>query len=132
MMRDAGAFLESRQPRQATRTAVEEFNHATAAYYSQHIEPVLRVLMSIDPQVVGQHPGDYFFIARDADERVWRVAAIFALGRLRYFAGEGGSLGDQRGASKVLAELTHDSDSVITTAAKAALQMTPQQYQMQR
>ncbi|HTL30143.1 MAG TPA: hypothetical protein VL282_13015 [Tepidisphaeraceae bacterium] len=112
--------------------AAQQFSSAQGSYYQSNLQPVMNVLMSIDPKIVGEHPGDLFFIARNADERVWRVAAIFALGRLRFFAGEGGMLGDQRGAGKVLAELSNDKDPVIATAAKSAASMTREQYQMQR
>jgi hypothetical protein len=112
--------------------ATDKFLEALQTYDNQVLSPTMTVLLSIDPKIVGQHPGDLFYIARNADERVWRVGAIYALGRLRVFAGEGGMLGDQRGADKALKELSSDKDPIIATAAKAAAQMTAEQYQMQR
>jgi hypothetical protein len=111
--------------------ATNKFTDALQTYDNQVLTPTMTVLLSIDPKIVGQHPGDLFYIARNSDERVWRVGAIMALGRLRYFAGEGGMLGDQRGATKALQQLSSDKDPVVATAAKAAASMTREQYQGQ-
>jgi hypothetical protein len=111
--------------------ATNRFIDELQAYDNQVLTPTMSVLLSIDPKIVGQHPGDLFYIARNADERAWRVGAVMALGRLRFFAGEGGMLGDQRGAIKALQELSNDKDPIVATAAKAAANMTFQQYQGQ-
>jgi hypothetical protein len=111
--------------------AVDEFLRALQIYDNETLTPTLSVLQSVDPNIVGQHPGDLFYVARHADERLWRVAAINGLGRLRFFAGEGGMLGDQRGAVKALGELSKDKDPIVATAAKSAASMTLEQYQGQ-
>jgi hypothetical protein len=111
--------------------ATDRFLDALQTYDNQVLTPTMSVLLSIDPKIVGEHPGDLFYIARNSDERAWRVGAIMALGRLRYFAGEGGMLGDQRGANKVLQQLAGDKDLIVAAAAKAAANMTREQYQGQ-
>jgi hypothetical protein len=111
--------------------AANKFVDALQTYDNQVLTPTISVLTSIDPTIVGQHPGDLFYIARNSDERVWRVGAVMALGRLRYFAGEGGMLGDQRGAAKVLHQLSSDKDPIVAAAAKSAAAMTREQYQGQ-
>jgi hypothetical protein len=113
-------------------TAAREFEAARRRYYSERIEPLLRVLRSIDPQIVGRHGGDVYHIAQHAEERLWRIEATLALGRMRYFAGQGGSAGDQRGVLRMLESLQKDPDPMVRTAAAAAIELTPQQYRMLR
>jgi hypothetical protein len=71
--------------------------------------------------------GDVFYLAQHAQERMWRVEAILALGRMKYFVGEGGRRGDQRGATRHLKQHALDKDPVIRAAAKAALELTREQ-----
>ncbi len=134
LMRGGGRAIETNAKKAndgARVDAADKFLRGLQIYDTQVLTPTLSVLQSVDPRIVGEHPGDLFYIARNADERLWRVAAINALGRFRFFAGEGGMLGDQRGANKVLAELSKDKDPIIATAAKAAANMTLEQYQGQ-
>jgi len=110
-----------------------EFDAARQEFYKQRIEPMLRVLNAVDENIVGQHTGDVFYIAQDKKgERVWRVEAIFALGRMKYFVGTGGRIGDQRGAVKVLKRLAEsDHDPVIRAAAASARDLTIDDYRRQ-
>jgi len=110
-----------------------EFDAARQEFYKQRIEPMLRVLNAVDENIVGQHTGDVFYIAQDKKgERVWRVEAIFALGRMKYFVGTGGRIGDQRGAVKVLKKLADsDPDPVIRAAAASARDLTIDDYRRQ-
>lgn len=106
------------------------FNAARQAYFRSNIEPMARVLNSIDSTVVQQHAGDVIHLAESAPERIWRVEAILALGRMRFYVGEDGRAGDQRVAERVLKKLAQDSDPVIRAAAGAAMKLTIEQYRM--
>jgi hypothetical protein len=110
--------------------AAQKFDTARRNMFTQHVQPVSQKLISIDPPTVARHAGDVFYLAEHAKDRMWRVEAIFALGRMRYFVGEGGRLGDQRGATRKLRQLVEDKDPVIHAAAKAALDLTAQQMRM--
>ena len=68
-----------------------------------------------------------FYLAENGSERMWRVEAILALGRMQYFVGAGGRRGDQRGATRQLKQHALDKDPVIRAAAKAALELTREQ-----
>lgn len=103
-----------------------------ASYYKSRIDPISRVLMSVDPNVIGAHTGDYFYFAHHAQEKVWRVEAIRAIGRLQYYVGEGGRGADQTGAKRELKQLAADPDPLIRTAAIAARDLTVEQYRMMR
>ena len=116
----------------ARAKAAREFERARQQYYNERIEPMLRVLRSIDARVVGRHAGDVYHIASHARERLWRVEATLALGRMRFFIGEGASPGNQRGAMRALQVLSQDADPLVRLAADAAISLTPQQYRMQR
>jgi hypothetical protein len=107
---------------------LDEFRRALQQYYQSRIVPVQRIITSIDQNVIEQHAGDIFHIARNAPERVWRVEAIFKLGRYRYNAGR---VGDQRAASRALERLRDtDGDPIIRAAAKVARELTIEQYRM--
>ncbi len=107
--------------------AAQKFEAARRRTLTAHVQPVAQKLISIDRDVVGQHVGDVFHLAEHAEERMWRVEAIFALGRMQYFVGEGGRRGDQRGATRHLEQHALDKDPVIRAAAKAALELTREQ-----
>ena len=95
------------------------------------VDPDGKVLTAVDERVVGEHPGDVFYLAQHAGDRVWRIEAIFAMGRMKYFVGTNGKTGDQRGASKMLKRLSEDSDPVIRAAATSARDLTIEEYRKQ-
>jgi hypothetical protein len=105
------------------------FDAARAEYVKQRIQPMQRVLSSADQQVLEQHAGDVFYFARSAEDRMWRVEAIFKLGRYRFNAGR---IGDQSNAMVVIRELLNDPDPVIQAAAMVSRDMTQEQYRMLR
>jgi len=114
----------------ARSDAATKFEAARRDLFNARVQPASAALISIDPKVVSRHAGDVFYIADNARERVWRVEAILSLGRMRFFVGEGGRIGDQRGAAKQLKRYLEDQDPVIRAAAKAALDLTREQMRM--
>jgi hypothetical protein len=107
--------------------AARRFNDARQNYVKDQILPTLRIISSIDQNVLEQHAGDVFYFAHSAGDRMWRVEAILKLGRYRFNAGR---VGDQRSAVNVLQQLRDDPDPVIRAAARASLDLTEQQYRM--
>jgi len=96
------------------------------------IEPTLRFVRSIDPKIVGTRTGDVFELARRSNERMWRVEAILGLGRVRYFAGAGGTAGNQHVATRRVGEMAEtESDPAIRAAATVARDLTIEQYRAQ-
>src|SRR5206468_10793092 len=115
----------------ALSAKLSEFDSSRQELYRKRIEPMLRVLTAVDERVVGEHPGDVFYLAQHAGDRVWRVEAIFALGRMKYFVGLNGRTGDQRGATRKLKKLADDPDPVIRAAATSARDLTLEEYRRQ-
>ncbi|MGB7157556.1 MAG: hypothetical protein WBD40_05790 [Tepidisphaeraceae bacterium] len=110
--------------------AAQKFDVARRKLFSSSVQPISGALISIDARTVSRHAGDVFYIAENARERMWRVEAILSLGRMRFFVGEGGRIGDQRGAERALKRYAQDTDPVIRAAAKAALELTREQMRM--
>ena len=111
----------------ARSESAQKFEAARRTTYTSNVLPVAQKLISVDARVVSQHAGDVFYLAERAGDRMWRVEAILALGRMRFFVGEARRLGDQRGATRQLKQLVNDKDPVIRAAAKAALDLTREQ-----
>jgi hypothetical protein len=112
--------------------ALQNFDQARKDEFTNKIEPVFQVISSEGQQDIGEHAGDMFQLAVDADaERVWRVEAIRKIGRLQRNAEK---QADQSKAPKFLDKLAADTtqDSVIRAAATKARNMTAYDYQSQR
>jgi hypothetical protein len=131
----SSAAIASLQEKNGNATAAAQwraFDAGRVEMMKTRIDPVLKVVRSIDPKVVGQQTGDVFELAKRCRERMWRVEAILALGRVRYMAGQGGTAGNQRNATQLLNKLANtDPDPIIQTAASQARDLTIEQYRMQ-
>lgn len=104
-----------------------QFDTTRRAFVPERLDPMRNVIGSVDQNIVEAYAGDVFYFAQSAPERMWRVEAILKLGRYRFNAGR---IGDQRSATRTLKKLEKDSDPIIQTAAKAALDLTVEQYRM--
>jgi len=123
-----GALSESSGETQRA-LACRKFNEARKAWVAEQLLPLQRIFSSLDQTVIDGHAGDVFYFARHCPERMWRVEAILKLGRYRFNAGR---VADQRGATKLLKQLSQDPDPVIRAAAAAALKLTAQEYRLLR
>ena len=125
------AKLSEEQGRPADAAAYRDFD-AQRIRFSESILPTLRIVRSIDPKVVGAHSGDVFALAERSKERMWRVEAVLALGRLRHFAGEGGTARNQRVATAFLRDAAeNDADPILRAAAASARDLTVEEHRMQ-
>jgi len=106
------------------------FNDARLKHYNDHVLPMLKIVQSIDANVIADHAGDIFHIARNSQERMYRVEAILAMGRMRYYVGEAGRIGNQRGAIQEVKRLANNSDPVIRRAAEEARDLTIEKYRL--
>jgi hypothetical protein len=113
----------------ARTDAVGKFDRARQQFVIERVQPTLRVIASADDAVIERHAGDVAWFARHAEDRMWRVEAIFKMGRYRFNAGR---IGDQHAAELLLKDLCDDPDPVIQTAARAARDLTIEQYRMLR
>jgi hypothetical protein len=113
-------------------TALKEFDAARLAMFREQVEPVAAFVRSIDPRVVGSRSGDVFALAERSKERMWRVEAVLALGRVRFFAGAGGTAANQRAAMQRVRKMAEDDpDPIVRIAAAAARDLTVEQYRSQ-
>jgi hypothetical protein len=108
--------------------ALRAFEPARRTLVEERINPVWRIVGSVDPSVVQQHAGDVFVIARDAPERMWRIEAIFALARYRYSAQRFRDRANAIGTLEQIAE--KETDPVVKQAAIAARDMTIEDFRM--
>ena len=112
--------------------ALRDYDAQRIAYVQQRIHPVARVLRTIEPKIVGRHSGDVFVMAQNANERMWRIEAMLAAGRMRFFAGEGGTAGNQRVASELVRTAAEsEPDATVRAAAVAAMNLTVEEHRMQ-
>jgi len=108
--------------------ALRAFEPARRRLIEERVNPVWRIVGSVDPGVVRQHAGDVFVIARDAPERMWRVEAIFALGRYKYSAQRFRDRANAIGTLEQLAAV--ETDPIVKQAAIAARDMTIEDFRM--
>jgi len=104
----------------AREASLKEFNDKRLESFRKQIEPVRAAIMVVDP-----YPGDIFALAENSGEAMWRVEAILALGRLKFSAERPG---DTRGASAAIESLCNHGDPRIRTAARAAKDLTIEQF----
>ena len=102
-------------------SAVAEFKEGYEKLQTDTINPMMRVITSIDDKVVKKNAGDVFMLATKSQERLFRVEAALSLGRMRFKAGRAG---DNRGANSMLKRLAEDKDEFVALAAKRALELT--------
>ena len=73
------------------------------------------------------HTGDFLYLAAHAKERLWRDEAILQLGRIRFAAGNVRS--DSDAGLYYAQQLSNHPDQVISTAAKASVNLTNELFQ---
>ena len=125
------AKLADEAGRAVEAAAYREFDKQRIAFAAS-LEPTIRIVHALDAKRVAAHAGDVFALAERSQERMWRVEAMLALGRLRHFAGAGGTAANQRAATAFLrAAAENETDVVVRTAAIAARDLTVQEHRMQ-
>ena len=104
---------------------LKDYLKAQRDYSTGHIEPIARVITSIDPSVQSQYVGDIFVFARNSAERTWRVESTLKLGMYKYHTT---TLGDRRAAIREVRELLTDPDPAVSAAALCARELTRETY----
>jgi hypothetical protein len=100
--------------------AFEQLERQWRQLYDNHMEKVSAAIWTLQP-----HTGDMCALALGANEPMWRVEAILALGRCRY---SGETMGDRNGARNLLAKLAMSQESRIRIAATAARDLPVEQW----
>lgn len=121
----------------AALARLEQYDAERLRLAKERILPVAGRIRSLDPRVVSDNAGNVFHWANGAAaERVWRVEAILAVGRLRHYVGDAGRAGDRTAAERTLARLAADpatmADPALAAAVDAARSLTPEQFRLLR
>jgi hypothetical protein len=117
----------------AAEEQISQFDTARLALAKQKLLPIAARIRTMDSATVAANAGNVVVWARNKGaDRVWRIEATMALGRMRYAVGTTGTRGDQNLASRALAALGSDSDPAVATAAKRAAELTVEQYRLLR
>ncbi|HLL90254.1 MAG TPA: hypothetical protein VK324_13220, partial [Tepidisphaeraceae bacterium] len=116
----------------ARADAAKAFADALRDYQTGTLDPIARALTSIDPKVVRQHAGDVFAFAEQSKEKMWRNEAILKLGRMRYFVGTNGRVGDQKGAMRKVRRYAESPDKATRAAGTKARDLTLAEYNSMR
>lgn len=116
------ARLDEQRGDAAAAEAWRAFDAGRAAMTDGLLE-TQRVLGSVDLPTVDRHAGDYPRVANEASQRLWRVEATLALGRLKHLAARSG---DRRAAERAIERLLSDSDPAVRAAAERSRDLTLQ------
>lgn len=117
----------------AARVAsIDGFDRPRLVLARDRVLPIAARIRTLDGRVVAANAGNVMHWAKHAGDRVWRVEAILAVGRLRYFVGTEGKPGDAAAAARTLEELASDPDPVIQAAVRAAASLTQEQFRSLR
>jgi hypothetical protein len=110
--------------------AIDTFDAARVQLMHERVLPVWQAIGTIDNRLIGAHAGDWFYFAANAKERMWRVEATIALGRLRFNVGTG-KPGNAPGAVRILELMCNtETDPIVKRAAEISRDMTIEQYRV--
>ena len=128
LMWEAAKYLAELEPEPGRARLLERFRD-DAEEYKRDQSKLYEALATADSQTIGRHGGDAFALARSSPERMWRTAAILAIGRMKYNTP---NRGDQLAAPRELQAWKNDPDRAVRQAASAASGLTIEQYRMLR
>jgi hypothetical protein len=98
---------------------------ALVDYDKDHVSPIYTAISSIQQDVIAIHAGDTFKFAADSKDRMIRVEALLAMGRLHYDAARNA---DQIRCVHIASQYVNDPDPAVAAAAQAAKDLTPANY----
>ena len=128
LMDGATTVLAEMEPDKSDRRqSLDDQQAALVDFNDTRVRPIYEVLASVDPQAIATNAGDVYRLATQSQERMIRVEAILKLGRYRFNSARAA---DQLAAPRVLRRLSQDPDPIIRAAAKAAIDLTVEQYRM--
>src|SRR3954470_15170424 len=128
LMTDAATYLAQLEPDPGRARSLETFAESAEKYKQEQVK-LYSVLATADGATIGRHGGDAYALARSSPEPMCRPSAILAIARMRYNTP---SRGDQLAAPRELQAWATDPDPAVRAAAKAASDLTLQQYRMLR
>jgi hypothetical protein len=121
----AVALADSSPPDRAQQ--LRDFEGKMRDYDTNHVQPIYQALNSAQQEDIAEHTGDIFAFATKSKERVFRIEAVLALGRLKFDAAR---TADQDAAQRFIDNAASDPDSAVQAAATAAQGLTLDEYRM--
>lgn len=109
---------------------LDAFLRGSEATYKERMEPMWKVINSVDGKVIARHAGDiyHFANAEHQKERMWRVESVLKLGRFKFSVGTDGHAANQSYVPARLEELQKDPDPLVAEAAKKAANLSQVDY----
>lgn len=109
--------------------ALKNFGLTNGKYLQDEVDPLWSKLGGIGTSDIAAYAGDFFQIARESPDLMWRVEGELKVGKYRFNAAR---RGDQLGAKKVLAAMANDpsGNPLVKQAAIAARDLTIEKYRM--
>jgi hypothetical protein len=128
---DTFKALAKRTGDTATELRWQKFGEQTGTYYKQNIQALYQNIARDS----ATDAGDTFALAMQNPDRMWRVESILKIGRYKFNASR---YGDQVGAKRMLenpekykyTDWSKDPDPAVRAAAKAAKELTIEQFRM--
>ncbi len=124
LMGSAAMALKSLAEDQHDAAAIEKYSAfltARDSLYSTKIDVVQKALTKLN----NLETGDMIAIAKNGGDRVWKIEATMALGRIRFNSDRPGN---QIGSLRALNQLSQSPDPILHIAATAARDMTVEQF----
>jgi hypothetical protein len=109
---------------------MQEFDDSILPFYKANIEPLQKHIFVANPDPA-RFPqfrpwaGDMAAIAQYGGDHMWRVEALFALGRAKF---AGATFADRTGAERLTGILANDPDPLIKLAATQARDLTVEEF----
>ncbi len=112
---------------------IEAFDAQRLSLTKTRVLPIASRIRTLDGATLSANVGNIRNWAKDkSTDRVWRVEATLALGRLRFGVGPTGTSGDQTAAGRALQVLLKDEDAKVRAAAAQGRALTIEQFRQLR
>jgi hypothetical protein len=104
---------------------LHKYEGALRDYDANHVQPIYQAIVSAEQEDIALHAGDIIAFATKSKERMFRIEAILALGRLKFDAARNA---DQQAAPRLIQQSASDPDPAVQAAVAAADGLTLDQY----
>ena len=128
LMVGAAQYLPELEPDAGRARAIVLFAESADAYKLEQLK-LYGIINTTDAATLARHGGDVYALARFSPDPLWRTTAILAVGRMKFNTP---NRGDQLAAPRELKAWAGDTDPAVRAAAKAASDLTIEQYRMLR
>ena len=115
----------------ARAAVLRAFDQQRMQFVREEVDPMLRVVRTIDPKLVGRHAGDVFELARRSKEPMWRVEAVLAWAGSATSPATAPPLPTSARRCALVTELAEPPTDPSVRIAAPAADLTVEQHRMQ-